>query len=144
MKNYYAALILVAVDVVLFAIQLSVPGFTDSFLLRSSDAFSRPWILITSVFLHGGVSHLAGNMFALGLFGLILEHSIGSKKFLILYFATGVIASFASVFFYDSALGASGAIFGVPAAASAVEGTVCGRELQRNTCSVGRERVFRP
>ncbi len=120
MKNYYTALILVAVDVVLFAVQLSVPGFTDSFLLKSADAFSRPWILVTSMFLHGSISHLIGNMFALGLFGLILEHNIGSKRFLILYLVTGVIASFASIFFYDSALGASGAIFGVLGALAAI------------------------
>ncbi len=120
MKNYYTALILVAVDVVLFVVQLSVPGFTDSFLLISSDTFSRPWILVTSMFLHGSVSHLIGNMFALGLFGLILEHNIGSKRFIIIYFVTGVIASFASIFFYDSALGASGAIFGVLGALAAI------------------------
>ena len=113
MKTYYTSLILVLVTVIIFITQLSVSGFTESFLLASSDVFSRPWILITSVFLHGSVIHLFGNMFALGLFGLILEHNIGTKRFLAIYFASGLIASFVSTYFYDSSLGASGAIFGI-------------------------------
>ena len=65
------------------------------------------------MFLHGDMTHLLGNMFALFLFGLILENAIGSKKFTLLYFASGIVAGAASIFFYDSTLGASGAIFGI-------------------------------
>ena len=52
-------------------------------------------------------------MFALALFGLILENVIGSKRFLILYFASGLIAALGSILFYEASIGASGAIFGI-------------------------------
>lgn len=107
----YMALVLVAVNILIFGIQVSVNGFTEDFLLQSSDITERPWILVTSMFLHGSLSHLLGNMFALGLFGTILENIIGTKRFLIIYFSGGVIASLVSAPFYNAALGASGAIF---------------------------------
>ncbi|MBU4124464.1 MAG: rhomboid family intramembrane serine protease, partial [Nanoarchaeota archaeon] len=71
------------------------------------------WTLITHMFLHGSFEHLFYNMFALGLFGLILEKVIGSKKFIILYFVSGLIAALGSIMFYSASLGASGAIFGI-------------------------------
>lgn len=113
MSFRYIALILCAACVLVFLVQTAVPGFTESFLLVSSDAAARPWILVTAVFLHGGTAHLLGNIFALGLFGSILERIMGSKKFLTVFFVSGIITSFVSMFFYDAALGASGAIFGL-------------------------------
>jgi hypothetical protein len=92
---------------------LAVPGFTDAFLLQSSEVLARPWILVTSIFLHGSIEHLLYNMIALVIFGMILEKTIGSKKFVILFFISGIIASIGSSFFYEAALGASGAIFGL-------------------------------
>jgi len=65
------------------------------------------------MFLHGGVTHLLYNMFALALFGFILEKIVGVKRFLIIYFAAGLASALASIFFYNATLGASGAIFGV-------------------------------
>ncbi len=73
----------------------------------------QPWTLISSIFLHGSLIHLLYNMFALALFGLILENEIGSKKFLYVYFLSGLIASLSSIPFYNAVLGASGAIFGI-------------------------------
>jgi len=52
-------------------------------------------------------------MFALALFGTILEHNIGTKKFLYLFFSAGLFAGLASILFYKAVLGASGAIFGI-------------------------------
>ena len=109
----YYSLILAGICVVCFVLQLMIPGFTDSFLLVSADIWSRPWILVTSVFLHGSVVHLFYNMFALIIFGTILENIIKRKKFLIVFFVAGVLASFGSSFMYNLALGASGAIFGL-------------------------------
>ncbi|MBS3149278.1 rhomboid family intramembrane serine protease [Candidatus Woesearchaeota archaeon] len=77
------------------------------------DAFNRPWTLITSIFLHGSLEHLMYNLFALALFGIILENVIGTRKFLVLFFISGLFASVISSFFYNSALGASGAIYGI-------------------------------
>lgn len=108
----FYALILCVVCVVFFVIQLIVPGFTESLLLDSS-AFTQPWRFLTSIFLHGDISHLLYNLLALGLFGSILERLIGGRRFMLVFFATGIAANLVSVFFYDSSLGASGAIFGV-------------------------------
>ncbi len=109
--NYYAFK-LTGICVVVFIIQMMFSGFTELFVLNQSS-WIQPWRFITSIFLHGGVAHLFYNMFALILFGSIVEKVIGGKKFLIVFFATGIFASLLSVNFYESALGASGAIMGV-------------------------------
>ncbi len=112
-KFYFSALLLCIAMVFVFVVQASVAGFTESFLLNSASLTTAPWTLVTSIFLHGSVLHLLSNIFALGLFGLILEKIIGTKRFLMFFFLTGIIASFVASFFYASSLGASGAIFGV-------------------------------
>ncbi|MBU3905164.1 MAG: rhomboid family intramembrane serine protease [Nanoarchaeota archaeon] len=109
----YVALWLTGICVVMFILQTIFPIVTDIFVLVSSEVVQRPWILVTSMFLHGGADHLIYNMFALALFGSILEKIIGGKKFIILYFIAGLLAGLGSVPFYAAALGASGAIMGV-------------------------------
>ncbi len=104
---------LAVTTVAVFVLQIIFPSITDNFSLVSAEVFARPWTLLTSIFLHGGFEHLFYNMFALVLFGLILEEIIGGKKFLILYFASGLLASLATIPFYEASLGASGAIFGI-------------------------------
>ncbi|HET6647119.1 MAG TPA: rhomboid family intramembrane serine protease [Pyrinomonadaceae bacterium] len=77
--------------------------------------------LITSMFMHGSLMHLFGNMLFLWIFGDNLEHSLGRARYLIFYLVTGLIASLAHVIstfvFGDNpfipSLGASGAISGV-------------------------------
>ncbi|MBI4162704.1 MAG: rhomboid family intramembrane serine protease [Candidatus Aenigmarchaeota archaeon] len=113
MSFRFIALILCAVCVLVFIVQSIIPGFTDNFVLVSKDAASRPWILVTSIFLHGDLGHLLGNIFALGVFGSILEKFIEARKFAIVFFASGIIANIISLPFYAAALGASGAIFGL-------------------------------
>ena len=104
---------LLVLNIALFIVQISVKGFTDSFALVSSEIYSRPWILFTSMFLHGGFEHLFFNMYALLIFGTFLEQRINPKRFLLAYLASGLLAAFISSFFYKSALGASGAIMGI-------------------------------
>jgi len=53
------------------------------------------------------------NGFALVLFGSILERLIGGRKFLTVFFVAGILANIFSLNFYNSSLGASGAIFGI-------------------------------
>ncbi len=96
----------------IFLVQMLFSGFTNLFLLNDL-AFTQVWRFISSIFLHGGFAHLLYNLFALGLFGSILERLIGSRRFLIVFFVTGILANIVSVNFYDSSLGASGAIFGI-------------------------------
>lgn len=50
----------------------------------------RPWQLVTYMFLHGGFPHLFFNMFALWMFGVVIEQAMGQKRFLIYYFVCGI------------------------------------------------------
>lgn len=73
--------------------------------------------LFTSMFLHGGIGHLLGNMWFLWIFGDNIEDFLGHFGFLLFYLLTGIAADLAHVAMNpDSAiptLGASGAISGV-------------------------------
>lgn len=53
----------------------------------------RPYQFVTHMFMHGGLTHLFFNMFALWMFGRVLEGVWGSKRFLIYYFVTGLGAA---------------------------------------------------
>ena len=77
--------------------------------------------LLTSIFMHGGIAHIFGNMLFLLIFGDNIENRIGHFRYLIFYLICGLIASLAHVFTtiaFDGnplipTLGASGAISGV-------------------------------
>src|SRR5215216_6043959 len=80
--------------------------------------------LFTSMFMHGGIAHIAGNMLFLWIFGDNIEDRLGHVKYLIFYLLCGVIASLSHVFttgvfattessLLVPSLGASGAISGV-------------------------------
>ena len=73
--------------------------------------------LLTSMFLHGGFWHLAGNMLFLWIFGDNLEDQMGHTGFLAFYLASGILAGLAQVAFEPMSkiptVGASGAIAGV-------------------------------
>ena len=73
------------------------------------------WRLLTSLFLHGGILHIALNMLALYQAGALAERLFGLRRFILLYFLAGLVASVASVWWQPNGLsvGASGAIFGV-------------------------------
>jgi membrane associated rhomboid family serine protease len=77
--------------------------------------------LLISMFMHGGIPHIAGNMLYLWIFGDNVENALGHLRYLIFYLTTGVLASLAHVFVTAAthgnmlvpSLGASGAISGV-------------------------------
>ncbi|MEJ7830770.1 MAG: rhomboid family intramembrane serine protease [Segetibacter sp.] len=73
------------------------------------------WRLVSSCFLHGGIAHIFGNMFALFYIGLLLEPHLGKIRFIAAYLLTGVAASVTSLWWHDKVIsvGASGAIFGM-------------------------------
>jgi membrane associated rhomboid family serine protease len=56
--------------------------------------FFRPYQVITHMFMHGGISHIFFNMFALWMFGKVLEQVWGSRRFFIYYMVTGLGAAF--------------------------------------------------
>jgi rhomboid family protein len=97
--------------------QLLVPGLQPT-------PFSVYLTLIFSMFMHGGIAHIAGNMLFLWIFGDNLEHTMGHLRYAIFYLVCGIIASLAHVFTTAAlateqssmlipSLGASGAISGV-------------------------------
>jgi rhomboid protease GluP len=124
-KNYWATPIILDLNILISLIMIfSGVGIIEpqGYELIIWGANLKPlttdgqwWRLLTSVFVHAGLIHLAYNMFALFFIGPFLESSIGSKKFIIIYLLTGVIASITSLIFHDSTIsvGASGAIFGM-------------------------------
>ena len=75
----------------------------------------RPWSLVTYMFLHGGFSHILFNMIALFFFGPRIEDRLGSRRFTVLYFLSGITGALLSIPFTPAAqiIGASGAVFGV-------------------------------
>jgi membrane associated rhomboid family serine protease len=80
--------------------------------------------LLTALFLHADVPHLASNLFYLGLFGWPLERVVGGRKLLALYLLCGVGAGLAQVAAYPASLvpivGASGAVAGAMGAYAAL------------------------
>ncbi len=87
----------------------------DQLVLVPSRIPSRPWTLITYMFLHGGLGHIGFNMLALYFFGSRVELRLGSRHFILLYLFSGVVGGLLSLVFTPNApiIGASGAIFGV-------------------------------
>jgi membrane associated rhomboid family serine protease len=113
---------LIIINVVVFCLQLIFDtnlGFTRIFGLVPASLFGKLmlWQVFTYMFLHGGVIHLAFNMFALWMFGLDIERRWGSRRFLFYYLFTGVgagiITYLSSINSMVPNIGASGAIFGI-------------------------------
>jgi membrane associated rhomboid family serine protease len=50
----------------------------------------KPWQLFTHLFMHGGLGHIFFNMFALYMFGAVLENILGTKRFMTLYFVSAL------------------------------------------------------
>ena len=98
--------------ILIFAIQSLVPGFTEMFTLNKLS-YSELWRFLTSIFLHGSLTHLISNLFALLFFGFILEKTVGSNRFIGIFLVSGILANIVAINFYPSSLGASGAIMGI-------------------------------
>ncbi|HUJ45105.1 MAG TPA: rhomboid family intramembrane serine protease [Opitutaceae bacterium] len=74
------------------------------------------WRLVTCMFMHYGILHLAVNMWALFQAGHLLEKLLGRAHYLVAYFGSGIVGSLVSVLWHGDrmwSVGASGAIFGV-------------------------------
>ena len=93
--------------------QVTLPGLQDT-------PIPVYLTLLTSMFMHGGIAHLFGNMWFLWIFGDNIEQDLGRGRYLAFYLLCGVLASLAHVLLNASgpsatipSLGASGAISGV-------------------------------
>jgi membrane associated rhomboid family serine protease len=80
-----------------------------------SQAFVRPWTIVTYMFLHGSITHILFNMFGLYVFGPRVEQRMGANRFLWLYFLSGISGALLSMLLARNSalLGASAAVFGV-------------------------------
>lgn len=125
-RTPYVTYALIAINVVIF---LSYAGNMSD--IRAMNALWIDWAMIparvsdvealhtvvTSMFLHGGFLHLAGNMLFLYIFGDNVEDTLGHGKYLLFYLASGVLAGLAHLITEPNSMvptvGASGAIAGV-------------------------------
>ncbi len=94
--------------------------FTDYALFGPAiDPGNEYWRLITAGFLHDGIIHILFNMYILWWLGNLLEPSLGTPRFVALYFASMLAGSFGALLLSPDnfTVGASGAVFGLMAAA---------------------------
>ena len=111
---------LLLVLIVIGSVLQFLTGGSDGLVTRAGANY-RPavmageyWRLVTSMFLHGDLLHLALNGFALYQLGALFEIWMGSSRLFLTYFLTGVAGSLASVMWtMGPSVGASGAIFGL-------------------------------
>ena len=110
---------IILLNVLVFVYELSLGRAVDAFTLYFGlvpAAFS--WVTVfTSMFLHGGLLHVAGNMLYLWIFGDNVEDRMGHGRFLVFYLLCGVAAALAQTITAPDSIvpmvGASGAIAGV-------------------------------
>ena len=78
-------------------------------------ALLRPWSVVTYMFLHGGFGHIFFNMLGLYMFGSRVEERIGSRRFVTLYFISGIAGAIFSLFFGggNPIIGASAGVYGI-------------------------------
>jgi rhomboid protease GluP len=116
-----ATLALIGVLVAVFVWQLasnaldSEAGIVDAgALVRSRVLEGEYWRMLSATMLHGGFDHLLGNCLALYILGLAGEHALGAWRVLVIYVASGLAGSLASVLTGPGpSVGASGAICGL-------------------------------
>jgi len=119
---------IIVANVAMFAYQVSSGArqfeqFTAGFAVIPATFVAHPFspsqytLVFTSMFLHGGLLHLAGNMLFLWIFGNNVEDYFGHIRFAVFYLCCGVAATLAHIFVNSSSgvpvIGASGAISGV-------------------------------
>lgn len=120
-RDGIVSMVLIGLNVVVFLLQLAT-GDTDGDVYQQGAmqgyvvADGDYWRLLTSAFLHAGVTHLLFNMMALYLFGPFVERALGTVRFIVAYVTAAVVGS---VFVYVLTepnvvtIGASGAVFGL-------------------------------
>jgi len=117
---------LIAVNVAVYLYSGLAPSVIGPFALWPLGADAAhpgtgfaPWQLVSYAFLHGGLTHLAFNMFGLYMFGSPLERVLGPNRFLVYYFACVITAALTQLVVlgvsgeYIPTVGASGGVFGL-------------------------------
>ena len=124
-----ATVALIAINVMVFLAEMATGSgglnstssslINDYGLIGAMVADGEPYRLLTSGFLHAGFMHIAFNMIALFFLGRVLEPSIGTTRFLMVYFASLFAGSLGAILLSSNiaiTVGASGAVFGLFAA----------------------------
>ncbi|HEU5105824.1 MAG TPA: rhomboid family intramembrane serine protease [Solirubrobacterales bacterium] len=124
-----ATYILIAINVIVFLVEIAsgsgglfrehLSQFVVDFGLYGPYVAEGEWYrLVTSGFLHASIIHIGFNMFLLLVLGRLLEPSLGTPRFLVLYFASLLAGSFGALIVEPNGLtiGASGAVFGLAGA----------------------------
>jgi len=137
-KTPIVTYLLIAVNVALFAVELKLANegeladFLNTWAVvparivkMATDMLSGSWIaailigiaVVLGLFLHGGFAHLIGNLLFLFVFGRRIEEHLGHGKFLLFYFACGIVTSVIQVWseptLNAALVGANGAIAGI-------------------------------
>lgn len=112
----YAFLLLFIISIA-SVLHLLIPDYTQRFILVPELIGERPWTLVTHIFLHGSFWHFLFNMLFLLFFATVLERKVGSLRFLLIFFLTGIVAgigwSLTAISPMVAMVGASGALYGV-------------------------------
>jgi membrane associated rhomboid family serine protease len=106
------------ISLLVFILTFISEDYINYFALRPASIMSGQylWALITHMFVHGGLAHLAINMFVLFSLGDLCERIIGRKRFLWFYLLSGLLAGILSVILahYFGTAGLGERIFGSP------------------------------
>lgn len=142
-----ATVTLIAINVIIFLAEMATGSgglsstssdlISDYGLVGALVADGEPYRLLTAGFLHAGFMHVAFNMIALYFLGRVLEPSIGTVRFLMVYFASLFAGSLGAILLssnIDVTVGASGAVFGLFAATFII---AWGRGLGRVANEIG-------
>lgn len=124
LRPAYVTIVLVAINVLVFFLQLASPEFTSGYSVipleivkgvdltepvqvrSAGQSFEIPQApgpvpiyltLLTAMFMHGGWGHLGGNMLYLWIFGDNVEHRFGALRFLAFYLISGLAATIAQI-----------------------------------------------
>ena len=86
---------LLLINIIMYVISVITGNFMyENFaLFYFKSPFFKPFQLVTHMFMHGDFAHIFFNMYALFIFGSVLERVWGSQKFLFYYFVTGIGAA---------------------------------------------------
>ena len=106
--------VLIGVNLVVFVVTIFVPNLILLLGLQPASWLTRPWTVVTSLFVHSGLWHILANMFTLYFFGTYLARLVGTGRFLIVYFGGGILGSILFIVLaspFSIAVGASGAVF---------------------------------
>ena len=116
----YITVTIIGLNALAWLFELSLPREVLPLFLQVYGvvpAEMHPPTLITSMFLHGGWSHVLGNMWYLWIFGDNVEDRLGHGRFLVFYLLCGIVAALGQVVIDPTStlptIGASGAIAGV-------------------------------